>query len=82
VDASTIHARALRQGSNRPESRGCTAPWELELFAYPLRKHVLDAFQKKSPSGIRTAKRDVDLVEQRLRQAQRDYEEHYGETTR
>jgi predicted XRE-type DNA-binding protein/phage-related protein len=30
------------------------------------------AFQKKSPSGIRTATRDVNLVEQRLRQAQRD----------
>src|SRR4051812_48036532 len=40
--------------------------------------YVLHAFQKKSPSGIRTAKRDVDLVEQRLKQAQRDYEEQYG----
>ena len=44
--------------------------------------YVLHAFQKKSPSSIRTAKRDVDLVEQRLKQAQRDYEEHYGKTTR
>ena len=44
--------------------------------------YVLHAFQKKSPSGVRTAKRDVDLVEQRLNQAQRDYEEHYGKTTR
>jgi len=44
--------------------------------------YVLHAFQKKSPSGIRTAKRDVDLVEQRLKQAQRDYEEQYGKTTR
>ncbi len=44
--------------------------------------YVLHAFQKKSPSGIRPAKRDVDLVEQRLRQAQRDYEKHYGKTTR
>ena len=44
--------------------------------------YVLHAFQKKSPSGIRTAKRDVDLVEQRLKQAQRDYEDHYGKTTR
>jgi len=43
--------------------------------------YVLHAFQKKSPFGIRTAKRDVDLVEQRLKQAQRDYEEHYGKTT-
>jgi phage-related protein len=44
--------------------------------------YVLHAFQKKSPSGIRTAKRDVDLVGQRLNQARRDYEEHYGKTTR
>src|SRR5438045_8117163 len=44
--------------------------------------YVLHAFQKKSPSGIRTSKRDVDLVEQRLKHAQRDYEEHYGKTTR
>jgi len=44
--------------------------------------YVLHAFQKKSPSGIRTAKRDVDLVGQRLKQAQRDYEENYGKTTR
>jgi hypothetical protein len=43
---------------------------------------VLHAFQKKSPSGIRTAKRDVDLVEHRLKHAQRDYEDHYGKTTR
>jgi phage-related protein len=40
--------------------------------------YVLHAFQKKSPSGIRTAKRDVDLVTQRLRLAQHHYEEHYG----
>jgi phage-related protein len=44
--------------------------------------YVLHAFQKKSPSGIRTPKRDVELVEQRLKQAQRDYEEHHGKTTR
>jgi phage-related protein len=40
--------------------------------------YVLHAFQKKSPSGIRTAKRDVDLVAQRLKVAGKDYEEHYG----
>ena len=44
--------------------------------------YVLHVFQKKSPSGIRTAKRDVGLVEQRLKQAHQDYEEHYGKTTR
>jgi len=40
--------------------------------------YVLHAFQKKSPSGIRTAKRDVDLVAERLKTAARDHEEHYG----
>ena len=44
--------------------------------------YVLHAFQKKSPSGIRTAKRDVDLVAERLRTAERDYEEHYGKPKR
>ena len=34
--------------------------------------YVLHAFQKKSPSGIRTAKRDVDLVAERLKAAQKD----------
>jgi phage-related protein len=36
--------------------------------------YVLHAFQKKSPSGIKTDKRDVDLVGERLRRAQADYE--------
>ena len=40
--------------------------------------YVLHAFQKKSPSGIRTARHDVELIEQRLRAARRDYEERYG----
>jgi phage-related protein len=40
--------------------------------------YVLHAFQKKSPSGIRTATVDVRLVEQRLRRAQLDYEQIYG----
>jgi phage-related protein len=42
--------------------------------------YVLHAFQKKSPSGIRTAKRDVDLVAERLKTAEKDYEEHYGKS--
>jgi phage-related protein len=44
--------------------------------------YVLHAFQKKSPSGIRTAKRDVDLVADRLKTAERDYEEHHGKQKR
>ncbi len=40
--------------------------------------YVLHAFQKKSPSGIRTARADVDLVANRLRTAKQDYEERHG----
>ena len=37
--------------------------------------YVLHAFQKKSPSGIKTDKRDVDLVHERLKRAQAEYDE-------
>ena len=40
--------------------------------------YVLHAFQKKSPRGIRTSRPDVEQVWERLRIAQRDYEERYG----
>lgn len=40
--------------------------------------YVLHCFQKKSPSGVRTAKHDVELIEKRLRGARVDYEERYG----
>jgi phage-related protein len=40
--------------------------------------YVLHAFQKKSPRGVKTAKNDVDLIEERLKVAQRDYEARYG----
>ncbi|MGB2627943.1 MAG: type II toxin-antitoxin system RelE/ParE family toxin [Candidatus Acidiferrum sp.] len=40
--------------------------------------YVLHAFQKKSPSGIRTAKTDVELVTRRLKQAEADYEVRYA----
>ena len=36
--------------------------------------YVLHAFQKKSPSGIRTAKLDIDLVSKRLKRARQHYE--------
>lgn len=41
--------------------------------------YVLHAFQKKSPRGIKTAQIDVDLVERRLKAAQRDYEARHGQ---
>jgi phage-related protein len=40
---------------------------------------VLHCFQKKSPSGIRTAGTDVKLVRRRLMTAREDYEARYGE---
>lgn len=40
--------------------------------------YVLHAFQKKSPSGIRTAKKDIDLINRRLNEARLDYEVRYG----
>ena len=49
---------------------------------FPEGVYVLHAFQKKSPSGIRTAKSDVELVGRRLKAAQKDYEEHHGKPKR
>lgn len=40
--------------------------------------YVLHCFQKKSPTGIRTAKTDVDLIHERLKAARADYEVRYG----
>ncbi len=40
--------------------------------------YVLHCFQKKSPSGIRTALDDVRPVHERLRTARLDYEVRYG----
>lgn len=40
--------------------------------------YVLHCFQKKSPSGIRTARTDIDLIHERLMLAQSDYEARYG----
>jgi|SRR5688572_1163847 phage-related protein len=41
--------------------------------------YVLHCFKKKSPSGIRTARTDIELVRRRLKAAQDDYEVRYGE---
>lgn len=40
--------------------------------------YVLHAFQKKSPHGIATRQSDIALVKERLKVAQRDYEEKHG----
>jgi phage-related protein len=41
--------------------------------------YVLHCFQMKSPSGIRTARTDTNLVHLRLKAGQEHYEEHYGQ---
>lgn len=43
--------------------------------------YVLHVFRKKSPKGIRTDQRDVDLVARRLRLAQEDYRKRSGWVT-
>jgi phage-related protein len=46
----------------------------------PKAVYVLHCFQKESPSGIRTARTDVDLISARLKLARADYEVRYGKT--
>ncbi len=41
--------------------------------------YVLHCFQQKSPSGIRTAKTDIELIHERLKTARNDYEVRYGQ---
>jgi len=43
--------------------------------------YVLHCFQKKSPTGIKTAKQDVNLIGTRLKNALEDYEARYGNKT-
>ena len=43
--------------------------------------YVLHCFQKKSPSGVRTAKTDIELIHERLKVARADYEVRYAEKT-
>ena len=40
--------------------------------------YVLHAFQKKSPTGVRTARTDIALIVRRLKVAQQDYKDRYG----
>ena len=40
--------------------------------------YVLHCFQKKSPSGIRTARPDIERIRERLKTARADYEARYG----
>ena len=39
--------------------------------------YVLHCFQKKSKSGIKTPQQDINLIAQRLKAAEEDYNAHY-----
>lgn len=40
--------------------------------------YVVHTFQKKSPRGIRTSKKDVERIARRLNEAKMDFEVQYG----
>jgi len=44
--------------------------------------YVLHAFQKKSSSGIKTSQLDIEMIERRLKAAQRDYKVEYAKSKR
>jgi phage-related protein len=56
---------------------GC---WQVSRFEQAI--YVLHAFQKKSPSGIRSSLKDIDLIKRRLNEARTDFEARYGEDKR
>jgi phage-related protein len=41
--------------------------------------YVLHCFQQKSPSGVRTARHDIEKIHERLKAARTDYEARHGE---
>jgi phage-related protein len=40
--------------------------------------YVLHVFQKKSPSGVKTARKDVELIAKRFNEAREDYEVRFA----
>ncbi|MCA1975019.1 MAG: type II toxin-antitoxin system RelE/ParE family toxin [Caenispirillum sp.] len=48
---------------------------------YATAVYVLHAFKKKSPRGIKTAQNDVDLIHQRLKEAQALHEQRSRRTS-
>ena len=39
--------------------------------------YVLHVFKKKSKSGIKTQKRDIELIKQRLKEAEHHYNQYF-----
>ncbi len=44
---------------------------------FPNAVYVLHCFQKKAKRGIKTPQQDIDLIKQRLKAAEENYETHY-----
>lgn len=44
--------------------------------------YVLHCFQKKSPSGFRTSRTDIELIERRLQAAKAEYEVRYDQAVK
>ena len=51
-------------------------PSKDDLLAFP------DVFEKKSPSGVKTARKDVELIGKRFNEARIDYATRYGKTAK
>ena len=70
--------KASRMKSGR-SSRTMTAIPNRAVYtaAFPEVVYVLDAFVKKSKSGIKTPQADKDRVRDRFKAAKRDYDDHY-----
>jgi phage-related protein len=49
---------------------------------FSLAVYVLHVFQKKSKKGISTPKRDLDLIDERLKRAESHYKDWIGQTRR
>lgn len=46
---------------------------------FALAVYVLHCFRKKSPTGIKTARLDIEMVHRRLAAAEVDYKAYYGQ---
>lgn len=64
----------LRELKDRDRSGTYRAVYTVE---FEKAVYVLHAFQKKSKSGIKTPKQDLDLIKKRLATARRHYAEKY-----
>ena len=49
---------------------------------FPLAVYVLHVFQKKSKKGLATPKRDLELIDERLKRAESHYQDWVGQARR